>query len=139
MPSTSAPRSSSRRAMTSTSPMRGTFSSTHCSSVIRQAATSGSAEFLLPSTSMRPLRRWPPSISRVDTLASGLGFESSEAHDFVRQLDVKLPADFRAASLDQRSDVGGAGAAGVDDEVAVARRDQGTALAGPFQPRPIDQ
>ena len=45
-----APRSSSSRAITSTSRMRGTFVSTHSSSVSRHAASSGSAAFLLPST-----------------------------------------------------------------------------------------
>ena len=54
MPSTSAPRSTSRRAITSTSPMRGTFVRTHSSSVSRHAASSGSAAFLLPSTATRP-------------------------------------------------------------------------------------
>ncbi len=66
MPSTSAPRSRSRRAITSTSPIRGTLVSTHSSSVSRHAASSGSAAFLLPSTATRPSRRCPPSISSVD-------------------------------------------------------------------------
>ena len=47
MPSTSAPRSRSSRAITSTSPMRGTLVSTHSSSVRRQAASSGSAGVLV--------------------------------------------------------------------------------------------
>jgi hypothetical protein len=40
------------RSSTSTSRMRGTLSSTHGSLVNRHAAISGSAAFLLPSTSM---------------------------------------------------------------------------------------
>ena len=67
MPSTSAPRSSSSRAITSTSAMRGMLVSVHHSSVNRHAATSGSAAFLLPSTSTRPSMRRPPSITNVDT------------------------------------------------------------------------
>ena len=63
---TSAPRSRSSRAITSTSPIRGTLVSTHSSSVSRHAASSGSAAFLLPSTATRPWSRWPPSISSVD-------------------------------------------------------------------------
>jgi hypothetical protein len=66
MPSTSAPKSSSNRAITSTSAMRGMLVSVHHSSVSRQAAISGSAAFLLPSTSTRPSMRWPPSITNVD-------------------------------------------------------------------------
>src|SRR5207237_1871509 len=66
MPSTSAPRSRSSRAITSTSLMRGTFVSTHSWVVSKHAASSGSAAFLLPSTSTDPDRRRPPSIKRVD-------------------------------------------------------------------------
>ena len=66
MPSTSAPRSSSSRAITSTSPIRGTLVRTHSSSVSRQAARIGSAAFLLPSTATRPSSRCPPSMSSVD-------------------------------------------------------------------------
>ena len=65
----------SRRAITSTSPMRGTLVSTHSSSVSRQAASSGSAAFLLPSTATRPSSRWPPSISSVD-ISSALPADS---------------------------------------------------------------
>ena len=63
-PRPAAPRSISSRAITSTSLMRGTLVSTHSSVVSRQAASSGSAVFLLPSTSTAPDRRWPPSISK---------------------------------------------------------------------------
>ena len=75
MPSTSAPMSASRRAITSTSPMRGTLVSTHSSSVSRQAASSGSAAFLLPSTATRPSSRWPPSMRSVD-ISSALPADS---------------------------------------------------------------
>ena len=53
-------------AITSTSPMRGMFVSTHSSVVSRHAASSGSAAFLLPSTSIVPEIGRPPSISRLD-------------------------------------------------------------------------
>src|SRR5690606_19897401 len=54
------------RAITATSPIRGTLVSTHSSSVSRHAASSGRAAFLLPSTATAPWSRAPPSIRRVD-------------------------------------------------------------------------
>src|SRR6476469_8845944 len=119
--------------------MRGTFSSTQRSLVMRHAASNGNAEFLLPSTSMRPLRRWPPSISRVDTRASGPGLERPEVDDFVGQIDMELPAHFGAATVDQRPDVGGSCAAGVDDEVAVLQRDERLAFGGAFHAGAVHQ
>ncbi len=68
IPSTDAPSSTSRRAITSTSLMRGTLWSTHSSVVSRQADRSGSAAFLLPSTETAPDRRRPPSMSSVDIM-----------------------------------------------------------------------
>ena len=65
-PWTSAPISFRSLAITSTSPMRGMLVSTHSSVVSRHAASSGSAAFLLPSTSMRPEIARPPSINRLD-------------------------------------------------------------------------
>ena len=50
---------------TSTSRIRGTLLMTHSSSLRRQAAISGSAEFLLPSTATVPDSRRPPSILKV--------------------------------------------------------------------------
>src|ERR1051326_1523778 len=96
MPSTSAPRSSLSRAITSTSLMRGTFVSTHSSVVRRQAARSGSAEFLLPSTSTDPESRCPPSISSVDICAIEDDMPSllelAEIDDLFPQLDAEALA-----------------------------------------------
>src|SRR5205807_1804006 len=57
MPSTSPLRSRISRAITSTSLIRGTLVRTHSSLVSRHAASSGSAAFLLPSTSTAPVSR----------------------------------------------------------------------------------
>ena len=65
-PLTRAPTPVSRSAITRMSEIRGTFSSRQVSSLSRQAATSGSAEFLLPSTVMRPESFRPPSMRSVD-------------------------------------------------------------------------
>ena len=70
-PLTRAPTPVSRSAITRMSEMRGTFSRRHVSSLSRQAATSGSAEFLLPSTVMRPDSRRPPSMRSVDMVMCG--------------------------------------------------------------------
>ena len=140
IPSTSAPRSSSSRAITSTSPIRGTFWRTHSSSVRRQAAISGSAEFLLPSTSIRPLRRWPPSISRVDTLqASDSGLELSEIDDLVFQGYAKSISHDRATPLDEPPNLGRGCGAGVDDEVAMRRRHDRAPDPEVFESGTVDQ
>src|SRR5581483_3845364 len=118
IPSTSAPRSSSSRAITSTSLMRGTFVSTHASVVSRHAASSGSAAFLLPSTSTDPDRRWPPSMTSVD-------IELPEVNDLFAQRDAELFAHRHTTPFDQHANVTGGGMARVDDEVAVRRRDAG--------------
>ena len=77
-PSITAPRPRSRSDITCTSLMRGTLVRTHARSVRRQAASNGSAAFLLPPTSIRPSRRWPPSTTRlVRLLPSGLAMSSS--------------------------------------------------------------
>ena len=60
-----APSPPSRSDITCTSLMRGTLVRTLVPSVSRQAASSGRAAFLLPSTSMRPSRRCPPSTTRL--------------------------------------------------------------------------
>ncbi len=64
-PSTVAPSPRSSSSSTSTSRMRGTLAIVHSSSVSRQAAISGSAEFLFPSTVTAPDSRRPPSIRNV--------------------------------------------------------------------------
>src|SRR5204863_1788363 len=116
MPSTSAPRSSISRAITSTSLIRGTLVSTHSSRVSRHAASSGSAEFLLPSTATDPDSRWPPSINSVD-----MG-PLTEIDDLVPQFDAEPLADGCAALLDERADVARGRGPVVDDEVAVNGR-----------------
>ena len=68
-PFTVAPRPAMICSSTSTSRMRGTFSRTHSWSVSRQAAISGSAAFLFPSTVTAPESRRPP---RSATLPSAL-------------------------------------------------------------------
>ncbi len=65
-PCTSAPSSVKSCAITSTSPIRGILLRTHSSVVRRQAASRGSAAFLLPSTSIEPDMGRPPSINRLD-------------------------------------------------------------------------
>ena len=79
MPSTSAPRSSSSRAITSTSAIRGTLWRTHSWSVRRHAASSGSAAFLFPSTSTRPESFWPPSINSVDMGSDSHSYSDSDS------------------------------------------------------------
>ena len=97
MPSTSAPRSRSSRAITSTSPIRGTLVSTHSSSVSRHAASSGSAAFLLPSTATRPCSRCPPSISNVDIqLRESPGETPRRDHRRIRR--TPAPAEARCRS-----------------------------------------
>ena len=64
-PSTVAPSPRMISSSTSTSRIRGTLLMTHSSSLRRQAAISGSAEFLLPSTATLPDSRRPPSILKV--------------------------------------------------------------------------
>ena len=64
-PCTVAPRPWMISSSTSTSRIRGTLLMTHSSSLRRQAAISGSAEFLLPSTATVPDSRRPPSILKV--------------------------------------------------------------------------
>src|SRR5262249_5340756 len=119
-PSTSAPRSRSRRAITSTSLIRGTLVRTHSSVVSRHAASSGSAAFLLPSTWTEPDSRWPPSIRSVDMRMAIL--VQSETHDLLAQLDAESFTDFGPALVDQKPDLAGRGVAVVHDEVAVRRR-----------------
>src|SRR5581483_4201059 len=112
--------------ITSTSLMRGTFVSTHSRSVSRQAASSGSAAFLLPSTATDPESRWPPSMSSVD-------IELPEIDDLFAQGDAEPVAHRRAAALDQHPDVARGRAAIVDDEVAVRGRDARAADRRAFQ------
>ncbi len=76
-PSITAPSPRSRSDITCTSLMRGVLVRTHARSVRRQAASNGSAAFLLPSTSIRPSRRWPPSTTRlVRLLPTGFAMSS---------------------------------------------------------------
>src|SRR3954471_19267485 len=132
MPSTSAPRSRSRRAITSTSLIRGTLVSSHHSVVSRHAASSGSAAFLLPSTETRPESRRPPSISSVD-------IEVPEVDDLVPELHAEAVADRAPAPLDQHADVVGGGGSVVDDEVAMRGRDPRAANAHSLESRAIDE
>ena len=113
MPSTSAPRSSSSRAITSTSAMRGTLVSVHGSSVSRQAAISGSAAFLLPSTSTRPSMRRPPSITSVDMQCRqsssrvGSTFRSRpDRRSHFASVTPNRSFTAVAAALDERRDLG---------------------------------
>src|SRR4051812_43336640 len=132
MPSTSAPRSRSRRAITSTSLIRGTLVSSHHSVVSRQAASSGSAAFLFPSTETRPESRRPPSISSVD-------IEVPEVDDLVPELHAETVADRAPAPLDQQADVSGGRGAVVVDEIAVRGGDPGAADAHPLETGAIDE
>ena len=61
--STFTPRSSSSTIIASVSRIRGTLCSTTCSSVSRQAASSGRAAFLLPAGTMVPDSGTPPSMT----------------------------------------------------------------------------
>src|SRR5688500_14740505 len=134
-PSIRAPRPRRISPSTSTSLIRGTFDSTHSSSVSRQAASSGSAEFLLPSTDSRPERQRPPSTFRMDMRSFRCfpGIGCAEPHDLVAQIDAELFPHLAPASLDQFGHVGGGGAAIVDDEIRVPGRHPRPPLGGPLE------
>src|SRR5688572_17672477 len=135
MPSTVAPRPTSRSRRTCTSRIRGTLVSTHAWSVSRHAAISGSAEFLLPSTASLPDSRRPPS-----TFSTAIRpFIESEPDDLVFQLDTEPTGNLPPASFDQRHDVARRRAAVIHDEVAVARRYPGPPLRCILQAGTIDQ
>src|SRR5204863_5853335 len=150
MPSTCPPRSRISRAITSTSLIRGTLVRTHSSTVNRQAASSGSAEFLFPSTSTALDRRWPPSINSVDInsrsslracshFSDTLLVEGAEIDDLLAQLDAEAVADGGPALIDQAPDGGSRRVPFVHNEVAVRRRDAGARERGALHARPIDE
>ena len=121
-PATRAPRSMSRCAMTSTSLMRGMLVNTHSSRVNKQAASNGSAAFLLPSTSTTPDSRRPPSISSIDIIKA-VHHNGHEGHkefpcgerlsllevakinDLLTKLDAKAFLDRRATSIDETPNI----------------------------------
>src|SRR5690349_24544516 len=120
---------------TSTSRIRGTFSSTHSWSVSKHAAMSGSAEFLFPSTAMRPDSRRPPS-----TFSSAmLPFAETEPDDLVLELDTKFVLHRAPARFDQFDDVGSARGSVVDDEIRVTIGDAGMAVLDVLQSCAVDQ
>src|SRR5262249_43569748 len=110
--------------------MRGTLDSTHSSLLNRQAASSGKAEFLLPSTATLPDSRRPPSINSVD-------IEVPEVDDFVAQLDAERRSDAGPAGENHAPDVAGRRRSVVDDEVGVGRRHPSATDRQPLQPGPI--
>ncbi len=94
--------------------MRGTFSSRQVSSLSRQAATSGSAEFLLPSTVMRPESFRPPSMRSVDMVVVRSGpdvgsVELAEVDDLFAQPDAEALDDALLAPLDQGANLASGG------------------------------
>src|SRR4029450_11768656 len=132
-PETVAPRPCISCTITSTSRIRGMFVRTHSSSLNRHAASSGSAEFLLPSTATLPSSRRPPSILNVAMSVF------PEIHDFLAKVDTESIPDRRLTACDQPADVGGRRATPVHDEVAMSRRDDGVPLARPLQAGTIDE
>ena len=102
-PLTRAPTPVSRSAITRMSEMRGTFSRRHVSSLSRQAATSGSAEFLLPSTVMRPDSRRPPSMRSVDMVVYGADRRVSRTRRGRRSLRAGSRRSARRTPCWQRS------------------------------------
>ena len=127
-PRREAPRPRSSSPMTATSRIRGTLVSSHGSEVRRQAASSGRAAFLLPSTSTRPPSRWPPSTtSRVFVSDRGSWAtlrELSQIDDLASQDDAESRLDPRPAQIHEGADVARRRAGAADDEVGVplARR-----------------
>src|SRR4030095_15213379 len=138
IPSTPTPRSSSRRAMTSTSAMPGTFVRTPSPSVSRHAARSGNAAFLFPSTETRPPRRWPPSISNVDIQPPSVTswwfvVSRREKRDVVivggkpdedrlgTQVDIEPLAHGELDAMREAKDVACRGTAAIDDGQRVLR------------------
>ena len=94
--------------------------------VSRQAAKSGSAAFLFPSTARRPESGCPPSINSVDidqlTVSAHSGLRNSPRYTISSlQLDAELLPHLLAAPLNQSSDVARRRGAIVHDEVAVCR------------------
>src|SRR5690348_12217045 len=107
--------------------MRGTFARWHGSLVSRHAASSGSAEFLLPSTITRPDSRRPPSIRRIAILPRPLPV--AEIDNFLLQGDAKPIADCVAAPGDERTDLPGRRSSLVHNEVRVRGGHDRAALA----------
>src|SRR5262249_26302191 len=64
----------------STSRMRGMFDSVTGSSVSRQAATIGSAPFLLPAARIRPVSGRPPSITKASARADATAMAGYASH-----------------------------------------------------------
>src|SRR6478609_4454320 len=109
-PSTRAPSASMMSSRTSTSRIRGTLANSHGWSVSMQAAISGNAEFLLPSTATRPESERPPMIFReaMSTLhvPSATLHTEPQVDDLVPQCDAESLAHFAPAALDQLANLG---------------------------------
>ena len=89
------------RAITSTSRMRGTLVSTHSSVVSRQAASSGSAAFLLPST-VDPARQPAAALNRALTYVRFLCTRGARAGSPAPMSSIPGRRSLRAASTPKR-------------------------------------
>ena len=106
----------------------GMLVSTHSSVVSRRAASSGSAAFLFPSTSIVPEIRRPPRSANSTS-------EISQRDNFFTKRHAEPLEDTRAAQVDRISEYRRRWRALVDGEVAVGRRDAGAApVAHLFRP-----
>src|SRR3954463_9258570 len=63
----------------------------------------------------------------------------SQVNDLFAQRDAETRADVILASTDQRTNVVGGRAAGIDDEICVRRRHLRASLSDAFQPGTIDE
>ena len=133
-PSTVAPSPRISSSNTSTSRMRGTFDSTHSSSVSRHAASSGNAEFLLPSTATVP--RAGGRLRFCPSFASARGSLRIRGTRFLRAAPRRtaptLPHLQRSI---KRANVARGGAPFIHDEVRVCAARHVPALHGRLSAR----
>src|ERR1700682_5480730 len=81
----------------------------------------------------------PPARLTFHLARPRASFPEAHEFDFGLQVDIEPPPHLGLDLFDETSYIDGGGAAFVDDEISVQRRDEGLALSQSFQSRGLDE